>query len=102
MRKNSILAIFASLLLALTMSIGCSKNKAAAPDVKDHVSQAVNNNGCKDISVDVNNDKELVTLKGDVKSQDEKDRVEQLAKEAAGGYGVSNEVGVRPEGVESE
>ena len=79
-----------------------TKNKASTPDVKDHVSQALDNGGFKDISVDVNNDKELVTLKGDVKSQDEKDRVEQLAKSAADGYVISNELGVRPEGVEGQ
>ena len=102
MRKNNILAIFACLLLALSIGVGCSKNKASTPDVKDHVSQALNNGGFKDISVDVNNDKELVTLKGDVKSQDEKDRVEQLAKSAADGFVISNELGVRPEGVEGQ
>ena len=102
MRKNNILAIFASFLLALSICVGCSRNQASTPDVKDHVSQALDSAGFKDISVDVNNDKELVTLKGDAKSQDEKDRIEEIAKGAAGGYVVSNEVGVRPQGVESE
>ena len=100
MRAKSLLGIFASLLLAL--SIGCSQNKASTADVKDHVSQALDNAGMKDISVDVNNDKQLVTLKGDVKTQEEKDRAEQVAKESAGGYVVSNELGVRPEGLESK
>jgi len=50
----------------------------------------------------VNNDKQLVTLRGDVKSQEDKDRVEQIARESGGGYIVSNEVGIRPEGVEKE
>lgn len=100
MRVKSIVGIVLSLLLAL--SIGCSQNKANPPDVKDHVSKALDNAGFKDISVDVNNDKELVTLKGDVKSQEDKDRVEAVAKESAGGYVISNEVGIRPEGVEGE
>ena len=100
MRAKTTLAIIASLLLAL--SIGCSQNKASTADVKDHVSKALDNAGMKDISVDVNNDKELVTLKGDVKTQEEKDRAEQVAKEAAGGYVISNEIGIRPEGLESK
>lgn len=100
MRAKNIVGILVSLLLAL--SIGCSQNKANPPDVKDHVSKALDGAGYKDISVDVNNDKELVTLKGDVKNQDDKDRVEAVAKEAASGYVISNEVGIRPEGVESE
>jgi osmotically-inducible protein OsmY len=102
MRAKTIVGIFISLLLAL--SIGCSENKAntANVNVKDSVSQALDNAGFKDISVDVNNDKQLVTLKGDVKTQEEKDRVEQVAKESASGYVVSNEVGIRPEGMEGK
>ncbi len=102
MRAKSIVGIVVSLLLAL--SIGCSENKANTSNVnvKDSVSQALDNAGLKDISVDVNNDKELVTLKGDVKTQEEKDRAAQVAQQAASGYVVSNEIGVRPEGVENK
>lgn len=100
MRAKTIVGILLS--LALVWSIGCSQNKANTPDVKESVSQALDNAGLKDISVDVNNDKQVVTLKGDVKTQEEKDRVEQVAKQAASGYVVSNEVGIRPEGMESK
>ena len=100
MRAKSFLGVLSALLLALC--IGCSQNKANVPDLKDHVSKALESGGYKDISVDVNNDKQLVTLRGDVKSQEDKDRVEQIARESGGGYIVSNEVGIRPEGVEKE
>jgi osmotically-inducible protein OsmY len=86
----------------LGLTIGCSQNKANTPDVKDQVSRSLDNAGFKNISVDVNKDKQLVTLKGNVKSQEEKDQVEQLAKGASSGFVISNEVGVRPEGVEGE
>jgi osmotically-inducible protein OsmY len=42
-----------------------------------------------------------VTLSGDVKTQEDKDRAEELAKTTAAGFVVSNEIGVRPEGDES-
>ena len=100
MRVKTIWAALASLLL--TVAIGCSTNKANTPDVKNQVSKALDNAGYKDLKVDVNNDKQLVTLAGDVKTQEDKDRAEELAKNAAGGYVVSNEIGVRPEGVERE
>ena len=100
MRIRTIWAALASLLLAL--AIGCTSNKASTPDVKDHVSKALDNAGYKDLNVDVNNDKQLVTLKGDVKTQEDKEKAEDIAKNAAGGFVVSNEIGVRPEGVESE
>src|SRR5215469_13540704 len=100
MRAKGVLGAFAALLLAL--SLGCSQNKASVADVKDHVSKALANADFKNITVDVNNEKELVTLKGDVKTQQEKERAEQIAKESADGYIVSNEIGVRPEGLESK
>lgn len=99
MRVRTVLATLASLLLAL--AIGCSTNKANTPDVKDQVSKALDNAGYKDLHVDVNNDKELVTLTGDVKTQEDKEKAESLAKNAAGGYVISDEIGVRPDGVES-
>lgn len=99
MRTKSIVGILFALLLA--WSIGCSQNKANTPDVKEGVSQALDNAGFKNISVDVNNEKQLVTLQGDVKTAEEKDRVEQVAKGVASGYVISNAVGIRPEGMES-
>lgn len=100
MRMKRILAVAGSLLLAL--SIGCTEHRADTPDVKDQVSKSLDNAGYKDVKVDVDKDKQLVTLKGDVKSQEEKNQAEQLAKSSANGFVVSNEIGVRPEGVESD
>src|ERR1051326_2778386 len=100
MRVKTIWAALASLLLAL--AIGCTSNKANTPDVKDQVSKSLDNAGYKDLKVDVNNDKQLVTLTGDVKTQEDKEKAESLAKSSAGGYVVSNEIGVRPEGVEHD
>ena len=99
MRVRTIVAALASFILAL--AIGCTSNKANTPDVKDQVSKALENAGYKDLKVDVNNDKQLVTLSGDVKAQEDKDKAAELAKSAASGFVISNEIGVRPEGVES-
>lgn len=100
MRGKTAKTVMASLLLAL--AIGCTSNKANTPDVKDQVSKALDNAGYKDLKVNVNNDKQLVTLTGDVKTQEDKDKAADLAKSAAGGFVISNEIGVRPEGVESD
>jgi len=100
MRLKAVMATVASVLLSL--AIGCTTQKANTPDIKKQVSRALDNAGYSDLKVDVDNDKEVITLKGDVKSQEDKERVERLAKSAGGGYIVSNEVGVRPEGVENE
>jgi hyperosmotically inducible periplasmic protein len=97
MRAKGFLPIVA---LLLAIAIGCSSNKASTPDVKDHVAKALGNAGFKDINVSSDNDKQLVTLKGDVKTQEDKERAEDVAKSAAAGWVVANEIGVRPEGVE--
>lgn len=99
MRAKGITALAASVLLAL--AIGCSSNKASTPDVKDQVSKALDNAGYKDLKVTTDKDKQLVTLNGDVKSQEDKERAEDTAKGAAAGWVIANEIGVRPEGVES-
>src|SRR5947209_150475 len=100
LRMKRILGIAGALLLAL--SIGCTEHRANTPDVKDQVSRALDNAGYKNVKVDVDKDKQLVTLKGDVKTQEEKDQAEQLAKSAASGLVVANEIGIRPQGVEAD
>jgi len=99
MRVKNLMATLAALLLCA--AIGCTSNKANTPDVKDQVSKALANAGYKDVKVATNNDKQLVTLTGDVKTQEDKDKAEELAKSVAAGFVVANEIGVRPEGVES-
>jgi osmotically-inducible protein OsmY len=100
MRVKNIMTTLAAFLLCVV--IGCTANKANTPDVKDQVSKALANAGYKDVKVATNNDKQLVTLTGDVKTQEDKDKAEEVAKSAATGFVVSNEIGVRPEGVESD
>lgn len=98
MRAKGIWAILAALLI--TIGIGCNTNKASTPDVKDQVSHALGNAGFKDVKVATDNNKQLVTLSGDVKTQEDKERAEDVAKSASAGWVVANEIGVRPEGVE--
>jgi hyperosmotically inducible periplasmic protein len=98
MPVKNLMATLAAFLFCVV--IGCSSNKANTPDVKDQVSKALANAGYKDIKIVTNNDKQLVTLTGDVKTQEDKDKAEDIAKSAAAGFVVSNEIGVRPEGVE--
>ncbi|MGB8129845.1 MAG: BON domain-containing protein [Candidatus Angelobacter sp.] len=100
MRVKNVMATLAGFLLFV--AIGCTSNRANTPDVKDQVSKALANAGYKDVKVATNNDKQLVTLAGDVKTQEDKDKAEDLAKSAAAGFVVSNEIGVRPEGVEGD
>jgi osmotically-inducible protein OsmY len=87
----------------ITSSVACS-NRAATSNttsssaklddsqIKDNLRQA----NLTSVKVDVDNDKKVVTLKGDVQTEAAKQQAEDIAKSNASGYIVSNEIGVRP------
>ncbi|HVJ08407.1 MAG TPA: BON domain-containing protein [Acidisarcina sp.] len=87
-------------LLGLGLAIGCKSPQH--PPVKDNVVASLKANNLGDLSVDEDRDKGVVTLKGDVQTEDLKTQAETLARNAAPGYVVANEVGVRPTGMESQ
>lgn len=105
MRTRNISVILGSLLLALCVACSNHDNAAKGPntrDMKDHISQSLNSAGYKDVKVDVNGDKQLITLSGDVNSDQDKRHAEQIAKDTAGNFVISNEIGVRPENAQND
>ena len=74
--------------------VGCNQSKH--PDEKDAVNNAMtaNNLGAVDVSQD--RGKGVMTLKGDLESEDKKNQAETVAKQAAPDYVIANEIGVRP------
>jgi hyperosmotically inducible periplasmic protein len=48
------------------------------------------------VKVDVDNDKNLVKLGGEVNTADQKEQAEQIAKQNSGGFVVANEIEVVP------
>ena len=82
-------------VLAGTLAIaGCNTN-AAHPDDKSQVNAALSNNNLSNISVSQDRDKGVITLTGNVNSQDQKTQAETLAQQAAPGYTVADEIGVQ-------
>ncbi len=79
----------------------CNKNEQHA-DVKDAVDSAMTQNNLGVVKVSQDRDKGILTLTGDVISADDKARAETVAKGAAPGYTIANELGVRPQGNESQ
>jgi hyperosmotically inducible protein len=61
--------------------------------IKDNLKQA----SLGDVKVKVDDDKKVVTLSGDVKSDSAKQQAEDIAHSNATGYVVANEIGVRPD-----
>jgi osmotically-inducible protein OsmY len=86
----------AFIALAITLTLACSNNPPKAPDVAGDIRQALDQGGLKDVSVNQDRDKSVVTLTGNVRTDDDKARAESIAKSIAGSEVVSNEIGVRP------
>ena len=103
MRTKSIALLTALLMiLALAVMVGCSQNRANQPSVKENVEHQLDSANLKDVNVDEDRDKGVLTLKGEVKSEADKAQAEDIAKAAAGNMVVANEISVRPEGMEGD
>ena len=81
---------------------GCTSASTKSPDVTGAVRQSLDQSGLKDVSVSDDRDNGVVTLGGHVASDDAKSQAESIAKAAAGGQVVANQVAVIPPGVEKE
>ena len=86
----------ASILAGAMVVAGC--NKPAHPDEKAAVNDSLKNSNLSAVSVSQDRDKGVMTLKGDVDSQELKSQAENAAKQAAPDYTIANEIGVRPPG----
>jgi hyperosmotically inducible periplasmic protein len=97
--KTSPIAWTLLLALAVGSQVGCQQNKS--PDVKDNVTQSLNQAGLRDVNVSQDRDKGVVTLTGSVASDEDKSKAESIARTIAGGEVIANQISVRPPGNES-
>lgn len=88
-------------LLALGSMLGCSAS-AKSPDVSDSIRKSLDQAGLKSVSVSQDLDQGIVTLGGQVTSENDKSRAESLAKSFAGTQVVADQIAVIPVGVEKE
>src|ERR1035438_1939135 len=91
-----LLAVFT--LLAIGTMVGCWGNSAKSPDVTGSIRKALDQAGYKAVSVVQDRDKGIVTLGGQVASENDKSQAETLAKSFAGGQVVADQVAVIPAG----
>ena len=96
--SNCPLKVLLTSAFALTM-VCCTANKA--PDVSQDVRHALDQAGFNNVSVSQDREKNVVTLKGDLQSDDDKTRAESVAKSAAGTAVIADEIAVRPNGEQS-
>lgn len=81
--------------MALAITLACTNN-SKAPDVTDNVRHALDSAGFTDVHVSQDRDKNVVTLSGNVRTEDDKGRAESIARSQAGYAVVADEIAVRP------
>lgn len=80
-------------ILFVSMIAGCHQSY---PDAKGAVTDSLKANSLGNVDVSQDRDKGVMTLKGNVASDSDKQEAEDLSKRAAPGYTIANEIGVRP------
>lgn len=102
-----------TLAFVLMLTVACNRNEnrtaaerdragaganTAANNIDDRIDEGLRQANLGDVRTEVDNEKRVVRLNGDVKSEADKVRAEQIAKANAGDYVIANELGIRPEG----
>lgn len=80
-------------ILSGSMIAGCHQTY---PDAKGAVTDTLKAHNLDKVDVSQDRDKGVMTLKGNVASDSDKQQAENLSKQAAPGYTIANEIGVRP------
>jgi hyperosmotically inducible protein len=78
---------------------GCHKQ---FPDEKSAVTNTLTTNNLGAVSVSQDREKGVMTLTGNLETDDMKMQAENYAKQAAPDYTFANEIGIRPTGAESQ
>lgn len=91
--RRGLLFTSAALLAGALSVAGCHKSH---PDEKDAVTSSFKANGLGEVDVSQDRDKGVMTLTGKVATDDQKQRANSLAQQAAPDYQIANEIGVRP------
>ena len=73
-----------------------------SPDVKSDVENALSQAGVKDVKVAQDRDKGVITLSGDVLTEGDKQKADFITKSVSGSVVISNQIGVRPAGFETQ
>ena len=83
----------AAVLAGVLCVAGCNKSH---PDEKDAVTNSLKSNSLGEVDVSQDRDRGVMTLKGNVATDAQKEQAGTLAQQAAPDYQVANEIGVRP------
>ena len=91
--RRGLLFSSAAVLAGVLCIAGCNKSH---PDEKDAVTNSLKTNSLGEVSVSQDRAKGVMTLSGDVATDEQKSQAGTLAQQAAPDYQIANEIGVRP------
>ncbi len=100
--KTTQLLVAGLALFTMGSLAGCWGNSSKSPEVSSSIRKSLDQAGFKDVSVSQDRDKGVVTLGGQVATQDAKTQAEGIAKSFSGGQVVADEIAVVPSGQASE
>jgi hyperosmotically inducible protein len=100
--KKIITSVAVLVLLAVGVLAGCSGTAGKSPDVADNIRKSLDQAGFKDVTVSQDRDKGIVTLSGQVASDNDKLQAGSIAKSLAGAQVVANQIAMIPKGLEKE
>ncbi|HTP70061.1 MAG TPA: BON domain-containing protein [Dongiaceae bacterium] len=95
------LNLLSGTLLSVLALSGCSNEVQKSPDVTSDIRKSLDQAGLKDVSVNQDRDKGVVTLGGTTKTDDQKSQAESIARSIATTQVVADQIAVRPSGDES-
>jgi len=90
------------IISVLAFTLGCSKTPGLSPDVKDAVEKSLVQAGFTNIKLAQDREKGVITLSGNVQTDADKQRAENVARNISTSLVIANEIGVRPAGFEIE
>src|SRR5262245_188470 len=88
-----------SLAFVLVMATACNRGPKH-PDVQGQIKQSLDAAGLADVKADQDRDKGVVTLSGEVATETDKQRADDIAKSESAGQIIANQIAVRAPGVE--
>jgi hyperosmotically inducible periplasmic protein len=97
---KSVVFLFAGILLLLS-TVACSQ-RANDVSYRDSVKKALEQADLKDVTVDEDRDKNTITLRGKLHSENAKQQAGEIAQAAAGSRIIANEISIEPVGFESQ
>jgi hyperosmotically inducible protein len=100
--KKFRLSVTVVTLIALGSLAGCSATAVKSPDVQDSIRKSLDQATLKDVTVSQDRDKGIVTLGGQVVTEDDKSQAASIAKSFAGTQVVADQIAVVPVGIENE